>query len=87
MVTLDIAHLREQGQDMIIVPLARQPDNGQINAIQAGAHSAGLRGIVVPVWRSGRTFGFVAPSSWQTFFRSLTWEQIVASLNKQLTIY
>lgn len=55
-----VAHLREQGQDMIIIPLDsifRQKvdsDQAAITAdLQAHAASAGLAGIVVPVWDAG----------------------------------
>ena len=60
MPNLKIAHLNEQGQDMIIVPLDRsfghKTEDDQyeaIDEIQRHALGAGLRGTVVPVWDSG----------------------------------
>ena len=55
-----MAHLREQGQDMIIVPLDRafgsqspQDQDGPITEIQLRAHAVGLAGTVVFVWDGG----------------------------------
>jgi hypothetical protein len=57
---LKVAHLREQGQDMIIVPLDRafgsqspQDQDDPITEIQLRAHAVGLAGTVVPVWDGG----------------------------------
>lgn len=87
-----IAHLREQGVDMIIVPLdssfgAKSDVDQQdtIDALQACASAAGLAGTVVPVWRSGGSHRFIAPPNWHAFFRSLTWNMIMRSINKELT--
>ena len=65
----DIAHLREQGVDLIIIPLDRsfeyKTSREQIAirmSLQICAHSAGLAGTIVPVWDGG--FGrlhFLAP--------------------------
>lgn len=92
MATYKIAHLREQGQDMIIIPLddsfehKSSTDQEEIIAtLQLCARSAGLAGTVVPVWRVGSRHKFIAPRQWQAFFRSLSWNRIIASLNKTLT--
>lgn len=87
-----VAHLREQGQDMIIVPLeqafGRMSENEQsdiIDELQICARSAGLAGQVVPVWRAGSSHQFIAPPNWHSFFKSLGWNMIMANLNKELT--
>lgn len=92
MATYKIAHLREQGQDMIIVPLddsfehkTSQQQQQIIASLQACARSAGLAGTVVPVWRIGSRHNFIAPQQWHHFFRSLSWSTIIAHLNKTLT--
>jgi hypothetical protein len=55
-----VAHLREQGVDLIIIPLdkdfSRKPPSEQsdiADSLQACAMSAGLAGTVVPVWNAG----------------------------------
>lgn len=85
MTTFNVAHLHEQGQDIIIVLVNRQVSQAQCNALQAYARSAGLAGIVVPVWRQGFGFGFLAPNAWFSFFRSLSWEFICRNVNRTLT--
>lgn len=88
------AHFREQGQDMIVVPL--EPSFGNkssddqhafIAAFQACTRSAQLPGTVVPIWRSGNRVNFIAPQPWHGFFRSAgIWNLILANINKELTI-
>jgi len=86
MTSFDVAHIREQGQDIIVVLVDREPTREQIAALQYGATSAGLRGRVVPIWdQSGRPH-FIAPQPWHPFFRSLSWDVILANVNHTLTI-
>ncbi|MEX3954415.1 hypothetical protein [Trinickia sp. EG282A] len=86
-----VAHVREQGIDLIIVPLAAsfgQKANTEqreiIAELQGQARSAGLAGTVVPVWSSGGRSHFIAPSNWHPFFRSLSPAAIEASINKEI---
>ncbi len=92
MASYRIAHIREQGVDLIIVPLdsafgykSQREQNEIIGSLQLCARAAGLGGTVVPVWREGNSHRFVAPSSWHSFFKSLSYQAIVNSLNKDLT--
>lgn len=87
-----IAHIREQGIDLIIVPLDDQfeykPDDLKqelIDGLQLCAGSAGLAGKVVPVWLVGGRMKFIAPPNWHPFFKSITWNRILQSRNKKLT--
>lgn len=87
-----VAHLHEQGQDMIVVPLdgsfdrKTQADQSAFVAeLQARAAGAGLKGTVVPVWPSGRSMRFVAPQPWHPFFRSLTLQAVMANVNRELS--
>jgi hypothetical protein len=59
MASYKIAHLREQGVDLIIVPLdnslglkSSSEQHQTINLLQACAQSVGLAGTIVPVWQS-----------------------------------
>lgn len=93
MTKLDVAHVREQGVDMIIVPLDRSFDqkpssqqNATRNEIQARAHSAGLRGSVALVWDvGGGRMGFLAPPNWMNFFRSINLRWVFANVNRELS--
>jgi hypothetical protein len=88
-----VAHIREQGVDLIIIPLNAefgqklQSEQQEIIAqLQYASSSAGLAGTVVPVWRDGHNQGFIAPQRWHPFFKSIGWNQILASVNKELTV-
>lgn len=88
-----VAHIRQQGIDLIIVPLDSSFDyksstekNGIVNSLQFHANSAGLRGTVVPVWQSGGSMKFIAPPNWHPFFKSLSWLDIRANINRELSI-
>jgi hypothetical protein len=93
MADFDVAHLREQGQDMIIVLLGHEfqfkTDAERANivaALQICADQAGLAGTVVPVWDSGGgRMAFVAPRPWHPFFQSLDLYMVARNVNKRLT--
>lgn len=88
-----VAHLREQGQDMVIVPLDRtfghkteSDQQALASELQARARGAGLRGTVVPVWdQGGGRMGFIAPKPWHPFFRGLNLASVAASVNRELS--
>ena len=87
-----IAHLLEQGQNIIIVPLTSPfgansvEQQQEIQAeFQMRANAAGLAGVVVPVWDSGGgRMSFLAPPNWHPFFRSITLQWVAANLNREL---
>jgi hypothetical protein len=92
MATYKVAHLHEQGVDMIIVPLSSSfgnRSNAEQSEIIAGlemcASSAGLSGTVIPVWREGSGHRFIAPQPWHPFFRSFSYGRILANINRELT--
>ncbi len=92
MPTFEVAHIKEQGVDLIIIPLdsnfrfkTPHQQNEVVGELQTRATSAGLAGTVVPVWDSGGgRMAFLAPRPWHPFFRSLTWPVVTASINRKL---
>lgn len=88
----NVAHLREQGQDIIIVPLnssfgtKASNDQRAITAdIERHAHGAGLRGTVVPVWdNGGGRMAFIAPRPWHSFFTSINLQFVAANINREI---
>ena len=89
----EVAHLNEQGQNMIVIPLAdsfgsksSRDQNSVVSQLQAKARSAGMAGTVVVVWDSydGR-MAFMAPTQWRELFKSLSMMDIARSINKQLS--
>ncbi len=87
-----VAHVREQGVDLIIVPLdgsfghrVETEQNAVVADLQARAGSAGLAGTVVPVWDSGGgRMSFLAPPNWHPFFKNLSLRTVAANLNKEI---
>lgn len=93
MLKYKIAHIRQQGVDLIIAPLDSSFGNKNtssqkafIQTLEVYAHEAGLAGTVVPIWLSGRQINFIAPRPWHPFFRSLSWNDVLRNVNKELTI-
>jgi hypothetical protein len=88
----EIAHIREQGVDMIIVPLessfglqSDQAQRGFIAELTRRARGARLAGGVVPVWEEGSSFAFIAPPNWHGFFRSIDMFYVGCAVNKTLS--
>jgi len=92
MANFRVAHIREQGVDLIIVPLdksfagrSRDDQNNLIRDLQMSATLAGLRGDVVPVWDIGDgRMGFVAPVPYHPYFRSINLAVVEANLNREI---
>lgn len=90
-----IAHVSEQGQQMIIAPLdssfhsrSQQAKNEFMNAFQMAASSAGLAGSVALIWESGSMVHFMAPQPWHPFFKSQgIYQMVMSNINKELTIH
>ena len=92
MAKYDVAHIREQGIDLIIVPLrssfgSRTPaqQNDTARYLQSCATAARLAGTVVPVWESGDgRLASLAPSNYHPFFRSINMDFVRANINGYL---
>jgi hypothetical protein len=92
MPSLQVAHIREQGVNLIIAPLNHSfgqklpaDQDATIGEIQHRARQAGLAGTVIPVWEQGGRMRFIAPPNYHPFFRNLNMSTICRSLNKELT--
>ena len=93
MARIKVAHLRQQGVDLIITPLdssfgqkQSSEQNNIVGGIQARASSAGLRGTVVPVWDGGGgRMSFIAPRNWHAFFLSISLSFVWANVNRELS--
>jgi hypothetical protein len=89
---LKVAHIKEQGQDMIVVPLdsgfGRKVGSDQkviAAELQLRSQSAGLAGLVVPVWDNGDgRMGFLAPHNWHGFFSGLSLRWVFANVNREI---
>ena len=94
MPTFQVAHLRRDGQDVIIVPVDRSfgkrspAEQARIQeAFQRSAATADISGVVVPVWEdaSGR-MAFRAPPPWHEFFKTIDMVYVATALNRSLSL-
>ena len=88
-----IAHVKENGVNLISVPLARRfgdltegEKNCILTELQDRAVALQLNGRVVPVWDDGGNMRFIAPREWHGFFRSLRLATVRANLNRELDL-
>jgi hypothetical protein len=87
-----VAHVKEQGVNLIIIPLdsafgrkIRQEQGRIIAELQVRSNAAGLAGTVVPVWDGGGgRMSSMAPPRWHPFFRSLDLGRVWASVNQEI---
>ncbi len=94
MATFDVAYIKEQGQDVIIVVVSPAVGNLSLpgqhkihDSLQAAATSAGLAGTVALVWDpSSGQMGFLAPAEWNDYFQNLSLETVSAKVNRKLTV-
>jgi hypothetical protein len=92
MTDFHVAHLREQGQDIIMVVVSssfgHRSTQEQIELqadLQRCATAAGLAGTVVPVWEVGGRLHSLAPHEWRSYFQSLNWEYVRQNVNRRLS--
>src|SRR5258708_36141986 len=85
-----VAHLRQQGQDMVIVPLdssfgrkIEQEKAEIIEELQVHSRAAGLAGTIVPVWdNGGGLMACIGPRPLHPFFSSFHFLCVQRKLNK-----
>ena len=94
MPTFQVAHLRQDGQDVIIVPVDRafaarsSAEQTRIQeAFQRSATAAKIPGVVVPVWEDATGhMAFRAPQTWQAFLKTIDMVYVATALNKTLSL-
>jgi hypothetical protein len=88
----ELAHISEQGADLLIVPMEdaiRPKGNTEKNAIrndlQDHAAAAGSTGVVCLVWDAGDgRMAFLAPRNYAELFRSMDLDFVLENLNEEL---
>jgi hypothetical protein len=94
MPTFQVAHLRQNGQDIIIVPVDRTfgkrspTEQARIQeAFQRSAAAVEMKGVVVPVWEDGTgRMAFRAPPPWHEFLKSIDMVYVATALNRTLSL-
>ena len=91
MPSFDVAHIREQGQNMLLFPLdgsfEHKPSSEQqvtLAELQSRAHAAGLAGKAVAVWARGDRTHFLGPRAWHNFLSSISMSFVLANVNKKV---
>jgi len=94
MPTFQVAQLRHDGRDVIIVPVDRSfgkrspAEQARIQeAFQRSAAAVDMPGVVVPVWEdsTGR-MAFRAPPPWHDFLKSIDMIYVATALNRSLSL-
>jgi len=94
MPVFQVAHLRRDSQDIIIVPVDRTfgkrspSEQARIQeAFQRSAAAVEMNGVVVPVWEdaTGR-MAFRAPPPWHEFLKSIDMVYVATALNRTLSL-
>jgi hypothetical protein len=87
-----VAHIREQGQDLVIVPLesafGHKPQDEQKRALvefELHTRAAGLAGHVALVWDSGGRLSSLGPKNWHQFLSSINLNYVMSRVNKQIS--
>ena len=93
MTTYEVAHIQEQGVDLILIPLDSSfgfkipiEQHKIVDVLQECATAAGLIGTVVPVWDTGGgQMAFLAPPNWHPFLSSIDLTFVTLNINRTLT--
>lgn len=87
----DVAHIREQGQDMLLFPLdssfhqkPQAAQNSALAELQTRARQAGLAGRAAAIWEYGGRTYTLGPQPWQSFLRSIDVDFVLANVNREL---
>ena len=94
MPTFQVAQLKRDGQDVIIVPVDRSFGNRSPSeqariqeAFQRSAAAADIPGVVVPVWEDASgSMAFRAPPPWHEFLKSIDMVYVATALNRNLSL-
>ena len=93
MPTFKLAHIHEQGNDLIIIPvegifgsMAAAQQDREMSIFQAHATAADLKGAVVVVWDAGGgRMGFRGPTNWRPFLESINLQFVYMNINRDLS--
>lgn len=87
-----VAHIREQGQDMLLFPLS--PQFGQLSQddqndflweLERRANAAGLAGSAAVFWQHGGHGHFMGPKQWHPFLRSVSMNFVMQNVNREIS--
>ena len=93
MPSFKVAHINEQGQDLIIFPLASEfgqmtgaDQDRELAFLGSRANSAGLRGVAVAVWDLGHgRVAFRGPVNCYPFLNGINMRFVMANVNREIS--
>jgi hypothetical protein len=88
-----VAHIHQQGQDMIIFPLEAKfgqmsgsEQDRELSILGSRANKAGLRGAAVAVWDNGEGHvAFRGPPQCCAFLSRINMHYVIANLNRVIS--
>lgn len=90
--SFDVAHVREQGQNMLLFPLdgsfqhrSSSDQNATLNELQYRANRAGLAGSAALIWESGGRTMTLGPKPWAGFLRSINLHFVLRNVNREIS--
>jgi hypothetical protein len=88
----EIAHIREQGQDIIIFALdqsfGHQSEDDQLATLadfSRRCRGANLRGQVAILWPSGAQTRFIGPQIWYSYLESINIAYAISQRNRWIS--
>lgn len=92
MPSFDVAHVYEQGQNMLLFPLDRKvgfktldQQRAILHELEDRAHGAGLAGQAAIFWEGNGRTHFLGPKAWRNFLGSIGMSDVLASVNRSIS--
>lgn len=87
-----VAHLYEQGQNMLLFPVdggsihhkTNSEKNEILEELEARANAAGLAGSAALIWNYGGQTHTYGPQRWQGFLRSISMQFVLRNVNQEI---
>ena len=92
MPSFDVAHIREQGQSMLLFPLnssfgqkSRSDQYNVLAELEIRANAAGLGGHAAAFWQIGGRTHHVGPRRWSAFLQSVSMRLVLSNVNHKIS--
>lgn len=93
MTKINVAYFKEIGFELILVPFddsfskkSYDEKREVIKNLQLDIYLSGMKGTVVPIWKSETHKHFIAPIELHPFIRGFSWNEVVSSVNRELSL-
>jgi hypothetical protein len=93
MTRIPVAYFKEVGFELILVPFddsfgkkSYAEKREFIKNLQLDVRASGMKGTVVPIWKSEEYKYFIAPIALHPFIRGFSWDEVILSINRELNL-